>query len=176
MSPVSIRPATPGDIPAITRIYGHSVVHGTASFELTPPDEAEMRARMQALLDGNYPYLVGESEGAVAGYAHAGPYRARPGYRWTIEDSVYIAPDRQRRGVGRSLLDALVAAAAARDFRQMVAVIGDPAQQAPSIALHVAAGFRIAGNLADAGFKFGRWCDSMLMQRALGAGAQTPPR
>ena len=176
MPPVTIRPATPSDIPAITRIYAHAVAHGTASFEFAPPDEAEMRGRMQALLDGNFPYLVAEADGMIVGYAYAGLYRTRPGYRWTVEDSVYIAPDRQRRGIGRALLDGLIAAATARDFRQMIAVIGDPPHQGPSIELHAAAGFQQVGLLANTGFKFGRWCDSLLMQRALGDGARTPPR
>ena len=106
MPSVSIRPATPADIPAITRIYAQSVEHGTASFELEPPDEAEMTRRMQALLDGGYPYIVAEIDGAVAGYAYAGSYRPRPAYRFSVEDSIYIDPNAQRRGVGRVLLDA----------------------------------------------------------------------
>ena len=168
MHVVPIRPARPEDIPAIARIYGHAVRHGTASFELEPPDEAEMRRRQRALLEGNYPYLVAELDGAVAGYAYAGPYRARPAYRFSVEDSVYIAPEMQRRGVGHALLQRLIADSEARGFRQMVAVIGDSAQAA-SIALHDRAGFRHVGTLRSVGFKFGRWLDSVLMQRALGA-------
>ena len=103
-----IRPAEPRDIPAITRIYAHAVLHGTASFELEPPDEAEIARRYGALIDGGFPYLVAELDGAIAGYAYAGPYRARPAYRFTVEDSIYIAPDMQRRGVGRALLDRLL--------------------------------------------------------------------
>ena len=109
MTSVSIRPATPADIPAITRIYAHAVAHGTASFELEPPDEAEMARRMRALLDGGFPYLAAEIDGALLGYAYAGPYRTRPAYRFTVEDSIYIAPAAQRRGVGRALLDRLIA-------------------------------------------------------------------
>src|SRR6202035_3634842 len=116
MTEVSIRPATPADIPAITRIYAHAVQHGTASFELEPPDEAEMTRRQKALLDGDFPYLVAISDGAVLGYAYAGPYRARPAYRFSVENSVYVAADAHRRGVGRALMDRLIAEAAARGF------------------------------------------------------------
>jgi len=126
------------------------------------------------LLDGGFPYLVADIEGAVAGYAHAGPYRARPAYRFSVEDSVYVAPEAHRRGVGRALLDSLVREAEARGFRQMIAVIGDSAQ-IPSIELHRAAGFRMIGNIEAVGFKFGRWLDSVLMQRALGPGASAAP-
>jgi L-amino acid N-acyltransferase YncA len=170
---LAIRPAVPADIPAITRIYAHAVEHGTASFELTPPDEAEMTRRMNDLTGKGYPYLAGEIDGALAGYAYAGPYRARPAYRLTVEDSVYIAPDRHRRGIGRTLLAALIEATAARDFRQMIAVIGDSGNQAGSIGMHEALGFRHVGILQDVGFKHGRWLDSVLMQRALGDGRKT---
>jgi phosphinothricin acetyltransferase len=170
----NIRPATPADSPAITRIYAHAVTRGTASFELEPPDEAEMTRRMEALLDGKFPYLVAEVDGAVAGYAYAGLYRTRPAYRFTIENSVYVAPDMHKRGIGKELLDVLIEASAARGFRQMVAVIGD-SNQAASIALHRACGFEMVGPLKDVGFKFGRWLDTILMQRALGDGAKTPP-
>src|SRR5664280_1944888 len=145
---VAIRPAKTSDIQAITRIYAHAVEHGTASFELTPPDEAEMTRRMNDLTGKGYPYLAGEIDGALAGYAYAGPYRARPAYRLTVEDSVYIAPDRHRRSIGRALLAALIEATAARGFRQV-------------------------GILQDVGFKHGRWLDSVLMQRALGDGRKT---
>ena len=130
---------------------------------------------MSDLMDKGYPYLAAEIDGALAGYAYAGPYRARPAYRLTIEDSVYIAPDKHRRGVGRTLLAALIDAAAARGYRQMIAVIGDSARQAASIGLHEAAGFRHVGILQDVGFKHGRWLDSVLMQRALGPGASANP-
>src|SRR6478609_2645884 len=171
---VAIRPAALADIPAITRIYAHAVEHGTASFELAPPDEAEMTRRMQALLDGKFPYLAAELDGRVAGYAYAGLYRTRPAYRFTLEDSVYVAPEAQRRGIGRALLAALIEASAARGFRQMIAVIGD-SEQAASIALHAALGFAPIGTFANVGFKFGRWLDTVLMQRALGPGGSAPP-
>ena len=170
----SIRPATPADIPAITRIYAHAVRHGTASFELEPPDEAEMMRRMRALFDGGYPYLVAEAEGAVAGYAYAGPYRTRPAYRFSVENSVYVAPEAHRRGIGRLLLDALISECEARGYRLMIAVIGDSAQTA-SIELHRAAGFKLVGAFEGVGYKFDRWLDTVLMQRPLEKGSSAPP-
>jgi L-amino acid N-acyltransferase YncA len=171
---LAIRPATPADIPAITRIYAQSVRHGTTSFELEPPSEEEMTHRMRALLDGDFPYVVAEIGGAIAGYAYAGPYRPRPAYRYSVEDSIYIDPAAQRRGVGRALLVRLIEESERRGFRQMIAVIGDSAQ-VPSIELHRALGFRMIGTIENVGFKFGRWLDSVLMQRALGPGATTKP-
>jgi L-amino acid N-acyltransferase YncA len=172
---LAIRPAGSADIAAITRIYAEAVTHGTASFELEPPAEAEMTRRMFALIDNGFPYLAAESGGRLAGYAYAGPYRARPAYRLTVEDSVYVAPDTQRRGVGRALLAALIEASEACGHRQMIAVIGDSTLQAASIGLHEALGFRHVGILQDVGFKHGRWLDSVLMQRALGKGGTTAP-
>jgi len=174
MPSVTIRPATPADIPAITRIYEHAVRHGTASFELEAPDEAEMLRRMRALVDGGFPYIAAEVDGLLAGYAYAGPYRPRRAYRFSVEDSIYIDPGAQRRGVGRALLAHLIEACERRGFRQMVAVIGDSAQT-PSIELHRALGFRMVGTVENVGYKFGRWLDSVNMQRALGPGATTKP-
>jgi phosphinothricin acetyltransferase len=174
MTDVSIRPATAADIPAITRIYAHAVRHGTASFELDPPDEAEMTARLQTLLRGRYPYLVAESGSGIAGYAYAGPYRARPAYRFSVENSVYVAPEAHRRGIGRLLLAALIAECEARGYRLMIAVIGDSAQT-PSIELHRAAGFKLVGAFEGVGYKFDRWLDTVLMQRPLGKGSSGPP-
>jgi L-amino acid N-acyltransferase YncA len=174
MSAPSIRPATPTDIPALARIYAQAVRHGTASFELEPPDEAEMARRQRALLDGGYPYLVAEIDGVVAGYAYAGPYRSRPAYRFSIENSIYIAPQMHRRGIGRVLLDRLIAECEARGYRLMIAVIGDSGQQ-PSIELHRAAGFTLVGALEGVGYKFDRWLDTVLMQRPLGKGRSAPP-
>jgi L-amino acid N-acyltransferase YncA len=171
---LAIRAATAADIPAITAIYDHAVRHGTASFEIEPPDAAEMARRRQLLVEAGYPYLVAESGGVVAGYAYAGPYRSRPAYRWSVEDSIYVAPHMHRRGIGAALLERLVVEAEQRGYRQMIAVIGDSAQTA-SIALHHAAGFRLIGTIEHVGFKFGRWLDSVLMQRALGPGASTAP-
>ena len=171
---VSIRPAALSDIPAITRIYAHAVTHGTASFELEAPTEADMRKRMETLLAGRFPYIVAELDGTVVGYAYAGPYRARPAYRFTVEDSIYVDPNIQRRGVGRALLARPIVECEKRGFRQMIAVIGDSAQ-AGSIAVHRAAGFHYVGNIQNVGYKFDRWLDSVLMQRPLGDGALTKP-
>jgi L-amino acid N-acyltransferase YncA len=170
----TIRPADLSDIAAITRIYAHAVEHGTASFELEPPDEAEITRRYHALRNGRFPYIVAEIDGAVAGYAYAGPYRARPAYRFTIEDSIYIDPAMHRRGVGRTLLERLLMESEKEGFRQMIAVIGD-SNQAPSIELHKALGFRMVGTFEAVGYKFGRWLDSVLMQKALGKGASAAP-
>ena len=171
---VTVRPATSADVPAITRIYAHAVEHGTASFELTAPDQAEMTRRFIELTMNGFPYLVAVVDGAVAGYAYAGPYRARPAYRFTVENSVYVAHDSRRRGVGKALLQALIEGCTEKGFRLMVAVIGD-SEQAASIGLHEAAGFTHAGVFENIGYKFDRWLDSVLMQRALGPGASKPP-
>jgi len=174
MAEVSIRTALPGDIAAITRIYAHAVIHGTASFELEPPDEAEMARRQSALLARRFPYIVAELNDAVAGYAYAGPYRDRRAYDWCIEDSIYIAPELHRRGIGRLLLMRLIAESEARGFRQMIGVIGDTANAA-SVAVHAACGFRLIGTFQSIGYKHGRWLDTVLMQRALGSGDAAPP-
>jgi L-amino acid N-acyltransferase YncA len=174
MIAIPIRTAEARDLEAITRIYEHAVRHDTASFELEPPSQREMARRYEALRSGGYPYLVAQLEREIMGYAYAGPYRARPAYRWTVEDSIYIAPAAQRRGIGRALLDRLIAEAELGGFRQMLAVIGDSANVG-SIELHRAAGFRLVGTFDNIGFKFGRWLDTVLMQRPLGTGATTPP-
>jgi phosphinothricin acetyltransferase len=175
MSPgIMIRPVRPADIHGITTIYAHAVEHGTASFEIEPPSEAEMATRMKMLLDNGYPYIVADSGGAIAGYAYAGPYRPRIAYRHTVEDSVYVHPRVARRGVGRMLLTELITQAVDRGFRQMVAVIGD-SEQTASIELHRSLGFSPVGTLSNIGFKHGRWLDSVLMQRALGHGSNTLP-
>jgi phosphinothricin acetyltransferase len=174
MTELAIRPALASDIPAITRIYAHAVLHGTATFELEPPTEAEMLRRFDKLRAGGFPYVVAEIGGAVGGYAYAGAFRERPAYRFTVEDSIYIAPERHKRGIGRALLNRLIANSEAAGFRQMIAVIGDSAQ-AGSIALHRSCGFRNAGVFEAVGFKFGRWLDTVQMQRALGEGSGTAP-
>jgi phosphinothricin acetyltransferase len=173
-SGVILRPAAAGDIAAITRIYADAVINGTASFELTPPDQAEMTRRYAALADNGYPYIVAELSGAIAGYAYAGPYRTRPAYNWTVEDSIYVAPQFHRRGIGLVLLKQLVAESERRGFRQMIAVIGDSAQT-PSIALHEAAGFTPVGTFRAIGYKHGKWLDTPLMQIALGTSDTAPP-
>jgi phosphinothricin acetyltransferase len=174
MTAIPIRPTQPRDLAAITRIYDHAVRHGTASFEIEPPDEREMARRYEALRAGGYPYLVAELHGEIVGYAYAGPYRARAAYRWSVEDTIYVAQSSQRRGIGRALLERLIADAEAGGFRQMIAIIGDSANAA-SIELHRAAGFRMVGTFDNVGFKFGSWLDSVLMQRPLGAGAMEMP-
>lgn len=173
-SGILIRPVRPDDVRDITKIYAHAVAYGTASFETEPPSEAEMATRQKMLLQSGYPYIVADVGGVVAGYAYAGAYRPRLAYRHTVEDSVYVHPRVVRRGVGRMLLSELISQAIQRGFRQMVAVIGDSGQTA-SIELHRALGFEPAGMLKNIGFKHGRWLDSVLMQRALGDGADTLP-
>jgi len=171
-----IRPAHRADIAAITAIYRDAVLNGTATFEIDPPAEPEMAHRMEALGVGGYPYLVATTGGPVVGYAYAGPYRSRPAYRDTVEDSVYLAATVQGKGLGRRLLDALVGECETLGFRQMVAIIGD-SQHVGSIRLHEAAGFRTVGTLSDVGYKHGRWLDTVVMQRALGpGGAKSPSR
>jgi phosphinothricin acetyltransferase len=171
---VTIRPATSADIPAVSHIYAYAVEHGTASFELSAPDQAEMTRRFNELTTNGFPYLVALVDGAVVGYAYAGPYRARPAYRFTVENSVYVAHDSHRRGIGKILLKALIEACTEKGFRLMVAVIGD-STQAASIGLHEAANFEHVGVFRNIGYKFGRWLDTVLMQRALGPGAGKPP-
>ena len=161
-------------VAAITTIYAHHVLHGLASFEIEPPSEDDMRRRRLDIVSRNYPYLVAECAGEVVGYAYASPYRLRPAYRHTAENSVYIRPAWAGRGIGRQLISALLAECEARGLRQIVAVIGDSANRA-SIALHKSLGFREVGVLHSVGFKFDRWVDSVLMQRALGAGDSIPP-
>jgi len=174
MKAPTIRPSLDADVPAITGIYAHHVETGTASFETEPPDEAEMRRRRNVLVKNRYPYFVAELGDEVCGYAYAGPYRTRPAYRHSVEDSVYVGRSAQRRGVGRALLHSLIRACTEREFRQMVAIIGDSSQTA-SIGLHRAMGFEIVGTLRNVGYKHGRWLDSVFMQLALGEGAGTPP-
>jgi phosphinothricin acetyltransferase len=171
---VIIRPSQQGDIDAFTAIYAHHVLHSSASFEVTPPDRDEMARRRGEVLQRGLPFFAAEREGVVLGFAYAAPYRARPAYRFTLEDSIYVRHDATGQGAGRLLLGALLPACAAAGYRQMIAVIGDSAN-AGSIALHRACGFEHAGVLRAVGFKFGRWVDSVLMQCALGAGAATAP-
>jgi phosphinothricin acetyltransferase len=174
MTDFEIRPATPGDIAAITAIYAPAVRHGTASFELEPPPETEMLERYRAIVGNGFPYLVALRSGEVRGYAYANHYRTRPAYRFVVEDSIYVDPRSHGQGIGRALLDALLVECEQRGFRQMIAVIGDSRQFA-SIALHRSAGFTFCGTLHAVGYKFDRWIDSVYMQRALGAGDGTPP-
>ena len=169
-----VRDATGEDIAGIAAIYAHHVRTGLASFEIEPPDEDGMRARYEAIREAGFPYLACEIDGRLAGYAYAGPYRARPGYRFTLEDSVYVHPDLAGRGAGRALLARLIERCEALGCRQLVAVIGDSANAA-SIGLHSALGFRMTGTLRSIGFKHGRWVDSVLMQRPIGPGDTSLP-
>ena len=174
MSPLEIRPAIAADLPFVTEIYADAVRFGTATFELVPPDLIEMTRRFEALMDGRFPYFVAVLEGRVAGYAYAGPYRPRPAYRFTVENSVYLQPAIHRRGIGQQLLQRLIAECEASGFRQMIAVIGDSANAA-SIGVHARCGFEMIGTHPNVGLKFGRWLDTVMMQRELGEGAGTVP-
>ena len=174
MSVPEIRPATEADLPFVTQIYQHAVLYGTATFELVPPDLAEMTRRFHALMEGGYPYLVALLDGRVVGYAYAGAYRPRPAYRFTVENSIYLDPASHRRGIGLQLMQCLIAECEARGYRQMIAVIGDSAN-AGSIGVHTKCGFQMIGTHPDVGFKFGRWLDTVMMQRALGDGGSTLP-
>jgi L-amino acid N-acyltransferase YncA len=170
-----IRDSLATDLPAIHAIYGYAVLHGNASFELEPPDIREVARRRAVLLAAGLPFLVAEDAARrVVGYSHAGTYRPRPGYRFTVEDSVYVAPDCQGNGIGRALLPPLIDRCERAGFRLMVAVIGDSANHA-SIRLHEGCGFRRAGLLPAIGWKHERWLDSVLMVRPLGPGAREPP-
>jgi L-amino acid N-acyltransferase YncA len=172
-SGVMLRAATLNDMPAVAALYADHVRAGTASFELDPPDEHEMSRRWHDVVAHGLPYLVAVRDGQTVGYAYAGPYRPRPAYRFTVEDSIYVRADWAGQGIGRALLDALIVACERADARQMIAVIGDSAN-ASSIRLHAAAGFTHAGLLSSVGWKFGRWLDVVLMQRALGVGNSRP--
>lgn len=175
MSAFILRDAVLADVPSLAAIYGHSVVNETASYELVPPDDEEMRARFERLTGKGYPYIVAEDhKGRVVGYAYAGPYNVRPGFRWAVEDSIYIAPDAHGQGLGRTLLLRLIELSTEKGFRQMIAVIGG-ADHAPSIRLHERAGFRTIGIFQNSGFKFGKWIDTVFMQMRLGKGADTLP-
>jgi L-amino acid N-acyltransferase YncA len=163
---VEVRPATKGDLEQVLRIYAHHVLNGTGSFEERPPDIEEIAARHDAVVDRGLPYLVAEAPESIVGFAYAAPFRPRSAYRFTVEDSVYVDPDAVGLGIGRLLLGDLIARCAALGYREMVAVIGDSAND-HSIGLHRALGFRHAGTLTSVGCKFGLWLDVVFMQRGL---------
>lgn len=169
-----VRPATETDISAIASIYAAEVRDFVNTYEYDVPDEAEMLRRMQGIVSAGYPYLVADLDGRVAGYAYASSFRARIGYRFTVENSVYVAAGAQNLGVGSALLERLIAECEARGFRQMIAVIGESANTA-SIRLHERFGFRPVGTFEGIGRKQDRWLDTVFMQRALGLGAEGPP-
>ena len=168
------RPATPADLGAIHAIYAHHVLNGLASFEETPPAPEEMRRRLDDIVGRGLPYLALELDGELAGYGYCAPYRPRSAYRYALEDSVYVRADMVGRGVGRAILGELIVRCAGLGYRQLVAVIGDSANAA-SVALHASQGFLRVGTLRSVGFKFGRWVDSVLMQRPIGPGDGAPP-
>ena len=172
---IIVRPSRDDDVAAIAAIYGHHVLHGVASFEEVPPSVEEMARRRSDVVARGFPYLVAERAGRVVGYCYAGPYRARVGYRFSVEDSIYIDPAEVGRGIGRRLLAAVIDDVTRQGYRQMVAVIGG-SETLPSIRLHAALGFAQIGTFPAIGFKFGRWIDSVYMQRALGPGATAPPQ
>ncbi|MBM3388618.1 MAG: N-acetyltransferase family protein [Betaproteobacteria bacterium] len=166
-----IRPCTAQDLTAVQAIYAHAVQHGTGTFELEAPPLQEVKRRYADVLAKGLPWLVAESQGKVLGYAYANAFRPRPAYRFFLEDSIYLAPDAQGQGLGRLLLAELVARCTALGARQLLAVIGD-AQNKASIGVHRRCGFEHAGELKHAGWKFGCWLNVVLMQRALGPGAE----
>ena len=170
----TVRNADLGDLTAVQAIYAYYVRHGLASFEETPPDLAEIERRFDTTVDNGLPYLVAELDGTIRGYAYAGRYRARPAYRYSLENTVYVEPGFEGRGLGSALLGTLIARCEELGYRRMVAVIGDSANQA-SIRLHQRLGFQQCGLLPSVGFKFGRWVDSVLMERPLGPGDTSLP-
>lgn len=169
-----IRPADLGDIEAVQAIYAHHVLHGLGTFEEVPPSVSDIGERWSTVIARGLPWLVAAEGGEVLGYAYAGPFRPRAAYRYTVEDSVYVAPDRMGQGVGKALLNAVIARCEAMGLRQMVAVIGDSGN-AGSIGVHRACGFELKTAVESVGFKFGRWVDIVWMQRALNDGASSPP-
>lgn len=172
--PVRIRPAALTDIPTITAIYAREVSDGLATWEETPPDETDMADRMRKIFAAGLPYLVAERDGLVCGYAYAGPFHPRSGYRYTVEDTVYVAPSAQGAGIGTALLGDIVARCETLGYRQMMALI-HWTQDSASVALHRRLGFNLVGIAPAVGFKLGGWRDLAYMQRALGPGATTLP-
>jgi phosphinothricin acetyltransferase len=173
-APATLRPSTPGDLPAIQRIYAWHVLHGTGTFELEPPTLDEMVRRREDVLAKGLPWLVAEQDGRVVGYAYANHFRPRLAYRFALEDSIYLDPAAQRQGLGRRLLEALITRCEAASGRQMFAVIGD-SENAGSVGLHRACGFHDVGVMRSAGWKFDGWRDVVIMQRALGDGDASAP-
>jgi phosphinothricin acetyltransferase len=169
-----VRPSTPQDVAALTAIYGHHVLTGLGTFEEVPPSAEDMAARRLAIVERGLPYLVAEDAGQVLGFAYAGPFRPRAAYRYTVEDSVYVAPGATGRGVGKAVLSGVIEACEAFGIRQVVAVIGD-SDNAGSIGLHTALGFEPAGVGKALGWKHGRWVDIVWMQKALNGGDATAP-
>ncbi len=174
MNHIIVRDSIDADMSAVQRIYAHYVLHGLGSFEEEPPSVAELKRRRDNVLGRRLPYLVAQIDDTVVGYSYATLYRARSAYRYTVEDSVYVDAGMSRRGVGRTLLSAVIAHCGAGGWCQMIAVIGDSGNLA-SIGLHESLGFRLVGTFRAVGFKLGRWVDTVLMQRELGVGDRAPP-
>jgi len=170
-----LRPSQEPDLPAITAIYGHHVLHGSGTFETEPPTLADMRARRAEVLARHLPFLVAEEGGHIVGFAYCNWFKPRPAYRFSAEDSIYLVPDAHRRGLGRALLAELAAQAQAAGVRKLIAVIGDSAN-AGSIGVHRSVGFEQVGVLKSCGWKFERWLDVVLMEKTLGAGNSRPPQ
>lgn len=173
--PLIVRDATPADVPAIAALYADEVREHVNTYEYDVPDDAEMAQRLRSVMDAGYPYLVAELDGRFAGYAYASSYRARIGYRKTVENSVYVVPGLKGRGIGAALMQALIDACEARGYRQMIAVIGEPTNTA-SIRLHEKFGFTLIGIFRGIAWKHGRWLDTVQMQRSLGVGTTAPPQ
>jgi phosphinothricin acetyltransferase len=172
---MNIRDAVLADIADITAIYEHAVLHGTGTYELEPPQEAEMARRFSHFTGHGFPWLVAEKGGILLAYAYASPFRTRPAYRWAIEDSVYVAPEAKGKGIGKALLQRLLDICAAQGYHQMIAVIGDGKGNKGSVALHESLGFAHSGTIAGSGFKFGQWIDTVIMQKELNGGAARLP-
>lgn len=170
----TIRPSRDADLPAIAAIYAHHVTNGTGTFETTPPTEQEMAARRADVLAKGLPWLVAEDGGRVLGYAYCQWFKPRPAYRFSAEDSIYLHPEARGRGLGKDLLAALAREAEAMGVRKLIAVIGDSGN-AGSIGVHRSQGFEQVGTIKSCGWKFGRWLDIVLMEKAIGAGDTTPP-
>lgn len=169
-----IRPSSITDLPAITAIYGHHVLHGTGSFETEPPSLADMTVRRADVLSKGLPYLVVEQEGKIAGFAYGNWFKPRPAYRYSVEDSIYMAPDQQGKGLGRALLAELMARFEAVGIRKVMAIVGDSANTG-SVGIHLALGFTQVGIVDSCGWKFGAWRDIVIMQKTLGLGDTQPP-
>jgi L-amino acid N-acyltransferase YncA len=167
--------ATLADIGDITAIYEHAVLHGTGTYELEPPNEAEMTRRFEHFTGNGLPWLVAEEGGVTMGYAYASPFRTRPAYRWGIEDSIYVAPEAKGKGIGKALLQRLLEICEGQGYHQMFAVIGDGKGNKGSVALHESLGFAHSGTMLGSGFKFGQWIDTVIMQKALNGGTARLP-
>jgi L-amino acid N-acyltransferase YncA len=171
----TIRPSRDQDLPAITAIYAHHVLHGTGTFETEPPSEVDMVGRRADVLAKGLPYLVAEEDGRVLGYAYCQWFKPRPAYRFSAEDSIYLHPEAQGKGLGKALLTELARQAEAVGIRKLIAVIGDSANKG-SVGVHRALGFQPVGVIQSCGWKFGKWLDIVLMEKQIGAGDSTPPQ